>query len=172
MNKILIQGDINMKLDTNNMNTADEKLVKVLHSKSSSLYRFISLYNTFMNKPKDYGTGELINMVEIHILTEIEENPGTSVTELARIWNKTKGAISQTVTKLEKKGYITREKREGNDKNILLFATQEGIELSKAHKLYDSKDLIDTLNYLMKRCTLDEIEGFYKVLNEYIKLLE
>lgn len=43
-----------------------------LKAKSNSLYKFVILYNEFINKPKDYGTGELINMVEVHMLTAID----------------------------------------------------------------------------------------------------
>ncbi len=30
-----------------------------LKAKSNSLYKFVILYNEFINKPKDYGTGNL-----------------------------------------------------------------------------------------------------------------
>ncbi|HDF4155847.1 TPA: MarR family transcriptional regulator [Clostridioides difficile] len=143
-----------------------------LKAKSNSLYKFVILYNEFINKPKDYGTGELINMVEVHILTAIEENPGISPTQLAKIWNRTKGAISQTISKLEKKGYITKEKKEGNAKTILLYPTISGVELSKAHKLYDTIDVTRTFEYLIKECTLEEIDSFYKVIDLFINLLE
>lgn len=147
-------------------------ILKKLNEQSSSLYRFVLLYNDFINKPKDYGTGELINMVEVHILTAIEENPGITPTHLARMWNRTKGAISQTISKLEKKGYITKEKKQGNAKTILLFPTEKGIELSKAHKLYDTIDITRTFEYLIQECTISEIDSFYKVIGLFINLLD
>ncbi|MDU4621453.1 MAG: MarR family transcriptional regulator, partial [Clostridioides difficile] len=81
-------------------------------------------------------------------------------------------AISQTISKLEKKGYITKEKKEGNAKTILLYPTTSGVELSKAHKLYDTIDVTRTFEYLIKECTLEEIDSFYKVIDLFINLLE
>ncbi|WP_260399874.1 helix-turn-helix domain-containing protein [Peribacillus simplex] len=50
-------------------------------------------------------------MVEVHTLTVIEENPGITVTEVALEWNRTKGPVSQIITKLEKRSLIIRKKR-------------------------------------------------------------
>lgn len=74
-----------------------------LNDRANLLYKFAMLYSDYVAENQDYGTGDLISMVEVHTLTAIEDNPGISVTELALMWNRTKGAISQTVTKLEKK---------------------------------------------------------------------
>ena len=51
--------------------------------------------------PQDYGTGEEYTSVEVHTLKHIADNPGITVTELARDYAKTKGAISQILKKLE-----------------------------------------------------------------------
>lgn len=154
------------------MNNCDGTIFENLNRKADMLYKFVTLYIEYMNKPKDYGTGELVNMVEVHILTIIEENPGINVTQLSKMWNRTKGAVSQTINKLEKKGYITRQKSSENAKVVLLFPTERGIELSKSHKLYDKNEVTDTFEYLIRKCSLEEIDIFYKVINEYITLLE
>ena len=58
--------------------------------------------------PQDYGTGEEYTSVEVHTLKHIADNPGITVTELARHNGKTKGAISQILKKIEDKGLICR----------------------------------------------------------------
>ena len=58
-------------------------------------------------------------MVEVHTLTIMEENPGIIVTEVALEWNHTKGAVSQTITKLENRGLIVRNKAENNAKKYI-----------------------------------------------------
>lgn len=78
-------------------------IFKQLNDKANLLYKFVMLYGDYVAENQDYGTGELINMVEVHTLTAIEENPGVNISELANMWNRTKGAISQTATKLEKR---------------------------------------------------------------------
>lgn len=143
-----------------------------LNDRANLLYKFVMLYSDYVAENQDYGTGELINMVEVHTLTAIEDNPGINVSELALMWNRTKGAISQTVTKLEKKGYIERRKTEDNAKLVLLFPTEKGVRLSQAHKNYDSVEVSKTMNeLLLAGCTIDEIDSFFKVITKYIKIL-
>ncbi|WP_076982523.1 MarR family transcriptional regulator [Bacillus siamensis] len=50
-------------------------------------------------------------MVEVHTLSVIEENPGITVTEAALKRNRTRGAVSQIISKLEKRDLIIRKKR-------------------------------------------------------------
>ena len=55
-------------------------------------YDFVEAYNQYMKIARDYGTGETINMVEVHTLTLIEEHPGIMAKDVASMWNRTKGA--------------------------------------------------------------------------------
>lgn len=73
---------------------------------------------------------------------------------------------------MEKKGYIIKEKKEGNVKIILLYLIILGVELSKVYKLYDIIDVIRIFEYLIKECILEEIDSFYKVIDLFINLLE
>ncbi|MGL5437234.1 MAG: hypothetical protein ACRDBO_17960 [Lachnospiraceae bacterium] len=42
----------------------------------------------------------------------------------------------------------------------------------QAHKLYDTVDIVKTMDKLRKECTTEEIENFYKVLAVYNKVIE
>lgn len=148
-----------------------DELFKNLQTRADLVFQFAVLYADYLSEKHDYGTGELINMVEVHTLTAIEENPGITVTELARYWNRTKGAISQTVTRLENKGYVLKQKHPTNAKSVLLYPTQKGKELSYAHKAYDIADVTMTMQELMKTCTAKEIDSFFKVIACYNRLL-
>lgn len=53
-----------------------------------------------------------------------------------------------------------------------LHATETGIELSKAHKLYDTLDITKTMGELKKECSPDEIDAFYKVISVYNKIIQ
>lgn len=142
-----------------------------LNTKASIIYKFVTTYSDYIKKPHDYGTGEIISMVEVHILTIIEENPGITVTEVALGWNRTKGAISQTISKLEKRGLILRKKEENNAKNIHLYVTEKGKNLSISHKNYDIKELTMANDVLLESFSEKEIDAFYKVMKEYTKLI-
>ncbi|MCI5914216.1 MAG: MarR family transcriptional regulator [Christensenella sp.] len=147
-------------------------IFKQLNDKANLLYKFVMLYGDYVAENQDYGTGELINMVEVHTLTAIEENPGVNISELANMWNRTKGAISQTATKLEKKGYIQRRKQDGNAKTVMLFPTEKGIRLSQAHKRYDAIEVSKTVDELLRAgCTPEELDTFFKVVTKYIEIL-
>lgn len=84
-----------------------------------------------------YGDNYTLTMMEVHTLSYIEDHPGTSSGELIQYWDKTKGTISQILTKLEKLELIEKRKKDGNAKNLYLYVTAEGSRVSKAHKMYD-----------------------------------
>ena len=148
----------------------DERYRK-LDARAEKLYDFVYYYNKYMKEPKDYGTGNLLSAPLAHILTNIEEEPGLTITQLARDRNRTTSAISQTVMALQKDGYIYKEKRDGNDKELLLYPTEKGKAIARAHKLYDIQDITSTTNALLKNCSAAELDTFYKVLDEYLKIL-
>lgn len=138
---------------------------------SKSVYEFVGLQNEYGNAPRVYGENTQLTMVEIHTLVDIEENPGITITELARMWRRTKGAVSQTVTRLESKGLINRIRDRVNARKVQLFTNDEGTMLSRIHKEYDVNDLRITLSMLLDNCTMDEIGAFHKVISVYNKLL-
>lgn len=147
-----------------------EDLTKTFVVKADLLYKFVLLYSNYLSSTSDYGTGNMVSMVEVHTLTQIYDNPGITVTQLANYWKRTKSAVSQTVSKLEARGFITRTTSETNKKVYELYVTEEGKKLSAAHKAYDLVEISHTLEDLLKTCTYEEIDAFYKVLESYIKL--
>ena len=81
-----------------------------LNSSALELYEFVMRYNKYIYQARDYGNGDEIRMVEVHTLAMIEDNPGISVSELAKRWKRTKGTVSVNIGALEKRGYIRRGK--------------------------------------------------------------
>ncbi len=158
-------------LDNGEHESIDE-IFHRLNAKADILYRLVMWLSDYMSKANDYGTGQLMNMVEIHTLTAIEENPGITVTEISKTWNKTKGAVSQTVTKLASKGFVSKVKLPENAKTVLLFPTESGKTLSKAHKTSDAIDLTKGMEYLLKKHTMEEIDVFYRVANTYLEMFK
>jgi DNA-binding MarR family transcriptional regulator len=134
-------------------------------------YDFVEAYNQYMKIARDYGTGETINMVEVHTLTLIEEHPGIMAKDVASMWNRTKGAVSQTLAKLEKRGLIERRKENGNSKNVHIYVTHEGKKLSETHRAYDLKQLIWADKELLKDFDQNEVAVFYRVMEKYTALM-
>lgn len=154
------------------MNELENDQLKQLDAKATIIYKFVTRYNDYIRSVHDYGTGEVVNMVEVHTLTFIEENPGVTVSKVALEWNRTKGAVSQVIKKLENRDFIYRKKEDGNAKNIHLYVTEKGKKLSQAHKAYDLQELIWADKILKAEFSLEEVDAFYKVMARYTKLLD
>ncbi len=144
---------------------------QALNDRHNVIYEFVMRYNDYIYAEHDYGNGHPLTMIESHTLTYIEDHPGTTVTELTNYWHKTKGAISQIVSRLESLGLVTKTKKEGNGKNVYLSVTDEGYQVSRSHKLYDILDITKTLSKVQKECTPAEIDTFYKVISVYYKVI-
>ena len=156
-----------------NVNPAlSEELFHKMTEHTNQVYKFVKIYNDYANAPRDYGTGEKVNMLSVHIMSDIEEHPGIMVTELAEEWVRTKGSISQVIKNLDENGYIIKKKEGNNNKNVHLYPTSKGVELSLAHKMYDARNLKNTLDFFTQYCTEEELTAFYKVLGYYTMLLK
>lgn len=147
------------------------KKYELLNAHATIVYDFVLMYYNYMNRRKDYGAKESLTMVEVHILTDIADFPGTTVTELAKKWKKTSSAISQTVRSLLKLGYIKRENSTTDGKVFFLYATDEGAQIALTHKKYDILDITKTNKKLAEKFTAEEILIFNKILLEYTDLL-
>ena len=81
---------------------------------------FIRILNkaaTIEREPVDIGHGILLHTSEVHLLEFCARYPDESMTRLSERLGITKGAVSQTAFRLEKKGYLTRGRQEGNKKD-------------------------------------------------------
>lgn len=133
------------------------------------LYTFVMCSMDSYMIPHDYGDGRVLSMIEIHTLGMIAENPGICITDVAKMWNRTLGAASKNVNKLQKKGYIVKKKLPGNNKNIHLYPTEEGQYLAELHKKYDKEENEKTLQELMARHSKEELSGFKAVLESLVE---
>lgn len=112
--------------------------------------RLSNKYNALERIPVDYGAGKDIYHSERHLLDQIGEHPEKNVTELARFVGVTKGAISQTVKKLENKNLVQRYKGEENDKEVLLKLTETGNEVFETHKAMNLEAIMPFYKHLAK----------------------
>lgn len=80
-----------------------------------------------------YDTGQPLFEAEIHLIVAIQDNPGFHVAALANKFGVTKGAISQLVQKLERKGMVIKERAADNQSKILLNLTETGMVAYAAH---------------------------------------
>jgi len=76
---------------------------------SSLMEQIIYKYMQTETIQRNYGTNILITQVEIHTIEAIGNHDGISITELAENRHKTKGAVSQLIYKLVKKGLVKKQ---------------------------------------------------------------
>lgn len=92
-------------------------------------------------KTRYYGTNEPLYEAEIHMITSIKENEGIHVTGLAELLGVTKGAVSQIIMKLQKKGMIVKDTDPHNLSRLVLRLTPKGetayIQHEKLHAEFD-----------------------------------
>ncbi|KSV57876.1 MarR family winged helix-turn-helix transcriptional regulator [Acetivibrio ethanolgignens] len=142
-----------------------------LNVRADMLYEFVILYHNYIYAQHTYEA-ENYNMIEIHILTTIDDSPGITATQLSKMWHKSKSAISQTIKKLIEGGYVEKRYMENNEKNACLFVTEKGKRLSNVHKAYDVADITQTNAHLIEQCSEADLDAFYRIINQYIKLLK
>ena len=80
--------------------------------------------------------GVKMHAAHFHMIEAIGKGYGDTVTALADYFIITKGAVSQIVTRLYGEGYVSKTKREGNDKEIILGLTAKGLKAFKIHEGY------------------------------------
>ena len=143
-----------------------------LYEQARLLYNFASRMTTHSNHKNCSELAPTLTMTEVHLLVDIMEQPGIGVSELGRLNLKTRGAISQMVKKLEQAGMITKSVNEQHARILDLHLTPLGLAIAREHAEFDVKALTNTLNQLLDKCSMEEIDHYYKVLQCYNDILK
>ena len=149
-----------------------QSALKNLNEKVDIIYKHQSLLSEYSSTPRDYGTGYLMTEVEAHTIGFIDDQCGITATELAEQTHRTKGAISQLIAKLEAKGLVRREAEETNKRTYRIYLTDEGKRACEIHRAYDRTQMLVMINDILQKCTLEEIDSFFKVLNRRNEIIE
>lgn len=141
-----------------------------LHSIIDLFTRILHLYSTIDKKPRDFGTGDLLFVSEIHAIHYIAANPEINMTQLAEISGVTKGAISQTVKRLVNKRYIARYKSK-NKKEINLRLSDKGYIINKMHEEFEKERFVfaEKLYENASRHDITLIKNLFAIIYENIR---
>lgn len=141
---------------------------------SDSLLRVVYKFFEIDKKTRYYGTNVPLFPSEIHMINKIKQNEGIHVTGLANILNVTKGAVSQIIMKLEKKGLIQKEKDINNQSRLVLKLTSKGETAYQNHERFHKK-IEAMVNEIIKDASKEEAKLFKAVLitlEERLELLK
>ncbi len=117
----------------------------ILTNKQESSRGFVQ----YMLTNHEYAEGEILYMREAHFIITVGPGEGKTMSEIAQRMAVTKGAVSQTASRLEKKGYILRQRAKDNGRGVMAVLTPKGEEFYLQHQQYDIQEFtaIDR-NYL------------------------
>ncbi len=118
-------------------------------------------------KTRYYDTDQQLFEAEIHMIKSIKESEGIHVTGLADLLGVTKGAVSQIIMRLQKKGMIIKDTDPRNLSRLVLRLTPKGETAYANHeKLHQEFD--DLVSEILKDASEDKIaflREFLDVLN-------
>ena len=151
----------------------NEKMWKKWHpyELSDLIHNYAMRYADRNARQIDYGTGDIHTSVEVHVLEKIYLHPGITVTELAEITSRTKGAISQIVKKLIIKNLVMKSPKISGDRKQLLYATDDGMKLSKLHMEYDERHTIEFFAKVAENYSDKQINDFFEIMHTCFDLL-
>lgn len=109
-----------------------EEKAEIMHD----LLKIIKRYSTIEKTIRNYGTDTPVYFAEIHTVSAIAGNPGIHVGGLAEHFGYTKGAISEIIRKLEKKGLVQKQADPKNLSRLALFLTEKGELAHREHCRY------------------------------------
>ncbi|QOY60870.1 MarR family winged helix-turn-helix transcriptional regulator [Thermophilibacter immobilis] len=143
----------------------DVEAVDILHQ--------VSAFYMSTRVPQDYGTGELYTSTEVHLLKYIAEHDNVTVTSLSYTYGRTKGAISQLLSKLTGKGLIERlpsSSAPGNGNSQPLQITDKGMRLNEAHKAYDAVHFAESMSRVREAFSQEDIDTTFAVLTYWLSV--
>ena len=146
-------------------------IIQDLNQNVDAVYRHGTLQERYSAIARDYGEGFVLTESEAHTLGYVCEMGEATVTDLADYSFRTKGTISKMLRKLEDKGLVEKFQREGNRKCIYVQPTERGKRANDINRAYDRAATSVMLADLLKTCTIEEVESFFKVTQARIKYL-
>lgn len=94
----------------------------------------INQYNALEKKTHTYDIEPQIYLSEIHTIVAVGTHEAINVTELARLQGTSKSAVSQTISKLVKKGFVEKKTSPDTDNEVVLLLTERGKQVCKMHE--------------------------------------
>lgn len=100
--------------------------------------QMINKYNKLDNLSIEFVPGVKVTHIDAHLIALMSKNPHKKASELAELFGVTKGAVSQQIKKLEKKGLVSRVRLNDNYREVYIELTELGEQVVEAHyKFHD-----------------------------------
>lgn len=141
----------------------------------SNIAKYFTIVNNKLNKLGKkaivFEEGEKLYASEIHTIQAIGKKHGNTVTELCDLFGVTKGAVSQIIGKLEKRGYIVKLRNADYAKEINIYLTEKGWRAFNYHEELHNKMDREFIIF-MEAMTEDQLNDFLEVLKNIEKYVD
>lgn len=138
---------------------------------SSLMEQIIYKYMQTETIQENYGTDKMITQVEIHTIEAIGIHEGINITELAVNRKKTKGAVSQLIYKLVKKGLVEKTVSEASDAEVALYLTPLGKQAFEGHKKHHEQ-INDEIFVALREMPDSAFNDLFMLLSKFDKFLD
>lgn len=112
------------------------KKTNIIHGYFQSI---MALVRELETTPRKYGTEANLSHAEIHMIEMIGDNENSSVTDIAKLLGITKGAVSQSLKRLESKEICIKKTDPDNLSRAIVMLTSKGHAVYWAHKHWHEK---------------------------------
>ncbi|MGE5415783.1 MAG: MarR family winged helix-turn-helix transcriptional regulator [Acidobacteriota bacterium] len=126
--------------------------------------RLANKVNELEKTPRSFGTDMVLHPSEIHSVDVIGRNQGINVTELAKKLGVTKGAVSQMLSKLTRKGLVKKARDAGNDKEVILELTDDGRIAFAGHQEFH-REMFESIIHRLGHVSPEQMGLLIKVLD-------
>lgn len=133
--------------------------------------RVSKLWQQLDSKPRKFGTETDLTGSEIHLIEVVGQNEGLSVTDLARRLGITKGAVSQTLKRLEAKEIIIKKVDPTNISRITVGLSTKGKVAYYSHLQWHETVDGGFRNYFvhLPEDKIRFLEEFLSILEQFLK---
>jgi len=133
--------------------------------------RVSNLWQQLDSKPRKFGTENDLTGSEIHLIEVVGQSEGLSVTDLAKRLGITKGAVSQTLKKLDAKELIVKEVDPANTSRITVSLSTKGKVAYYSHLQWHEAMDGGFRNYFVNlpEDKIRFMDEFLSILEQFIK---
>lgn len=120
----------------------------------------------YLNVPRQYGGDVVLYMREAHLLNVLGgADRMLSAEEIAASMEITHGAVTQLTDRLEKKGYVYRDKSVKDKRLILRGLTDKGREAYAIHRTFDDEKMSEILSQCSD-FSAEELQTYVRVADK------
>lgn len=140
------------------------------HQMNDVIMQIAKIYVRQHNKMQDFGVGDKLCRAEIHTVQAIGNNEKINLTELAALLDVSKPTVSERIKKLIRLKLVTKQLKDGNNKEIMLTLTSRGWVAYRSHEK-QHKEIFKLFKEHFGNQTDGFLGSFAKELNCFLEFL-